>query len=54
MKKEKKLKLDGLKIQSFVTELDEQRTEKVKGGNKWESALTCPAECPSEWCSIPC
>ncbi len=42
MPKKKKLKLNQLKVKSFVTEMDDRQAEKVKGG---DTAYTCPASC---------
>ncbi len=43
----KKLKLNDLKIQSFVTALNDEHTSKMKGGQRDASYNTCPEECDS-------
>ena len=40
-----KLKLDDLKVQSFITELDDQQASQVAGGGRWESRVSA---CMSE------
>jgi hypothetical protein len=35
-----KLKLDDLKVQSFITELDEQQASQVAGGGRWETRVS--------------
>lgn len=47
----KKPSLQDLKVTSFVTNLE---SGNVRGGLRWESALTCPDECATNECSIPC
>lgn len=47
----KRLSLEDLKVSSFVTNL---KSDEVLGGLRWQSALTCPDECASDGCSIPC
>lgn len=57
----KKFKLDDLKVQSFITNVDDQSQETVKGGG-FDSAFCgetgasgcrpCPSEfCPSQFCA---
>ncbi len=41
----KKMKLEGLKIESFVTTLPKETESQVKGGNKWASCPSCPDFC---------
>ncbi len=48
----KKLELKDLKIQSFVTSLNDKQSAELKGGNKWESCPTCPDECHSTNCTV--
>lgn len=45
----KKLKLDlgGLKVQSFVTSLENGDEKKIKGGATLVTCETCEPECPS-------
>lgn len=47
----KKLSLNELKVTSFVTNLESQN---VRGGIRWESAPSCPDECPSDDMTYPC
>lgn len=61
MPKKLKLSLDQLKIQSFVTSLDDIESKKVKGGET-EFGLTCNFkcgrtaywECETDPCSYTC
>jgi hypothetical protein len=56
MPKKKKLKLNGLKVQSFVTSLGENFKEKIKGGYiiscPWHMA--CYTRCTGECVYSPC
>ena len=47
----KRLSLNQLKVKSFVTNLESQN---VRGGLRWESAPSCPDECPSDIMTDPC
>ncbi|UII31290.1 pinensin family lanthipeptide [Fulvivirga ulvae] len=55
----KKFKLDDLKVKSFVTDVDGQSQQTVKGGvlvsafcDTGISACRCPTEfCPSQFCA---
>jgi hypothetical protein len=49
----KKTKLEGLKIQSFVTTMTEKKKDQVKGGQIPRSCNTCPQECASDLCTLP-
>ncbi len=42
----KKMKLEDVKIESFVTTLPKETEDRVKGGNKWASCPSCPDFCP--------
>ena len=54
MPKAKKLKLNELKVKSFVTLLD-QDTRQVKGGNTWTICRTCGPECETlDTCYTDC
>ena len=48
----KKMELKDLKIQSFVTSLNDRQSAKLKGGKLWESCKSCPAECDTPQCTI--
>ncbi len=47
----KKLELKNLKIQSFVTTLNDKQSAELKGGKLWESCPSCPAECLTNECT---
>mgnify|MGYP001799424535 CR=1 FL=1 len=49
MKMKKKLDLEGLKIESFVTSYSEKESETVKGGRTLESVcVVCPIGKPTD------
>ncbi|MGB3468486.1 MAG: pinensin family lanthipeptide [Cyclobacteriaceae bacterium] len=53
----KKLNLDKLRIDSFVTDLKDAKAQTVKGGLPPYTEWRCVPEtgdCPSEWCSLDC
>ena len=54
MPKQKKLKLNDLKVKSFVTLLNKD-TRQVKGGGTWTICKTCGTECPpTDTCNTDC
>jgi hypothetical protein len=53
--KKRKIELGAFKVHSFVTSLKDDEAKKLKGGQLWESDLTCPQECTSDLnCTNPC
>jgi hypothetical protein len=52
MPKKLKLDLNGLKVNSFVTSLEKQEREKVKGGVEWTDFGSC--SCDGACFSVDC
>jgi hypothetical protein len=52
IKMPKKTKLEGLKIESFVTSLPGKKKSRVKGGQADVSCPTCPDICPGHMWTV--